>query len=86
MKEPGPGARVMAWLAARAVAARRAGPWRHGPWRAALRAAGARGVSTSTFELFKIGVGPSSSHTVGPMRACNEFLALLDHALDATAG
>ena len=77
----------MAWLAARAVAARRAGPWRPGPWRAALRAAGARGVSTSTFELFKIGVGPSSSHTVGPMRACNEFLALLDKSgkLDATA-
>ena len=23
----------------------------------------------SVFELFKIGIGPSSSHTVGPMRA-----------------
>jgi L-serine dehydratase len=23
----------------------------------------------SVFELFKIGVGPSSSHTVGPMKA-----------------
>ncbi|MDE4949149.1 hypothetical protein NAI31_11245, partial [Francisella tularensis subsp. holarctica] len=23
----------------------------------------------STFELFSIGVGPSSSHTIGPMRA-----------------
>ena len=29
----------------------------------------------STFDLFSIGVGPSSSHTVGPMRAANIFLA-----------
>lgn len=28
----------------------------------------------SVFELFSIGVGPSSSHTVGPMRAANEFI------------
>ncbi len=28
-------------------------------------------------ELFKIGIGPSSSHTVGPMVAANRFLALL---------
>ena len=28
---------------------------------------------TSLFELFKIGIGPSSSHTVGPMRAAREF-------------
>ena len=27
----------------------------------------------SAFELFSIGVGPSSSHTVGPMRAAREF-------------
>src|SRR5690606_20615126 len=27
----------------------------------------------SIFELFKIGVGPSSSHTVGPMVAANRF-------------
>ena len=26
-------------------------------------------MNTSLFELFKIGIGPSSSHTVGPMRA-----------------
>jgi L-serine dehydratase len=31
----------------------------------------------SVFELFKIGVGPSSSHTVGPMRAAAEFAARL---------
>ncbi|HKE64432.1 MAG TPA: L-serine ammonia-lyase [Micromonosporaceae bacterium] len=27
----------------------------------------------STFDLFKIGIGPSSSHTVGPMRAAYRF-------------
>jgi L-serine dehydratase len=42
-------------------------------------------VKTSIFEIFKIGIGPSSSHTVGPMRAAREFAAclqnerLLDH-------
>ena len=29
----------------------------------------------SVFELFKIGVGPSSSHTVGPMKAAQAFAA-----------
>jgi L-serine dehydratase len=32
-------------------------------------------VKTSFFELFKIGIGPSSSHTVGPMRAARQFVA-----------
>ena len=27
----------------------------------------------SAFELFSIGVGPSSSHTVGPLRAARDF-------------
>ena len=31
----------------------------------------------SIFDLFSIGIGPSSSHTVGPMRAANSFLAQL---------
>jgi L-serine dehydratase len=31
-------------------------------------------MNTSLFELFKIGIGPSSSHTVGPMRAALRFL------------
>ena len=31
----------------------------------------------SAFELFSIGVGPSSSHTVGPMRAARDFAVLL---------
>jgi L-serine dehydratase len=33
-------------------------------------------MQTSVFDLFKIGIGPSSSHTVGPMRAANQFLAI----------
>jgi len=35
-------------------------------------------MSISLFDLFSIGIGPSSSHTVGPMIAANEFLALLE--------
>jgi L-serine dehydratase len=31
-------------------------------------------MHTSLFELFKIGIGPSSSHTVGPMRAALRFV------------
>ena len=30
-------------------------------------------MKTSIFDLFKIGIGPSSSHTVGPMRAARQF-------------
>jgi len=29
------------------------------------------------FDVFKIGIGPSSSHTMGPMTAANRFLALI---------
>src|SRR3990167_4725265 len=31
-------------------------------------------VEISVFDLFSIGIGPSSSHTVGPMRAAFDFL------------
>ncbi|MCX2562222.1 L-serine ammonia-lyase [Acetobacter farinalis] len=31
----------------------------------------------SLFDLFKVGIGPSSSHTVGPMRAAQRFAASL---------
>jgi L-serine dehydratase len=31
----------------------------------------------SVFDVFKIGIGPSSSHTMGPMTAASRFLALL---------
>jgi len=30
-------------------------------------------MKTSIFDLFRIGIGPSSSHTVGPMRAARRF-------------
>jgi L-serine dehydratase len=32
----------------------------------------------SVFDLYKIGIGPSSSHTVGPMVAARRFLQLID--------
>jgi L-serine dehydratase len=32
-------------------------------------------VAISVFDLFSIGIGPSSSHTVGPMRAARRFAA-----------
>ena len=37
-------------------------------------------MKTSIFDLFKIGIGPSSSHTVGPMRAAHRFAAGLTEA------
>ena len=35
----------------------------------------------SVFDLFKIGIGPSSSHTVGPMVAAHRFVALLNETV-----
>ena len=34
-------------------------------------------MNISVFDLFTIGIGPSSSHTIGPMRAANAFVGLL---------
>ncbi|VAX04735.1 L-serine dehydratase, beta subunit / L-serine dehydratase, alpha subunit [hydrothermal vent metagenome] len=34
----------------------------------------------SVFDLFKIGIGPSSSHTVGPMIAARRFLLSMEDA------
>ena len=31
-------------------------------------------MASSVFDLFKVGIGPSSSHTVGPMRAALLFV------------
>ena len=31
-------------------------------------------MSTSVFDIFKVGIGPSSSHTVGPMKAALQFV------------
>ena len=44
-------------------------------------------MSLSVFDLFKIGIGPSSSHTVGPMKAAAMFAKALakDGMLAATA-
>jgi L-serine dehydratase len=44
-------------------------------------------VAVSVFDLFKIGIGPSSSHTVGPMRAARIFALRLAHdgLLEGTA-
>ncbi|HEY1496409.1 MAG TPA: L-serine ammonia-lyase, partial [Candidatus Solibacter sp.] len=39
-------------------------------------------MTTSLFDLYKIGVGPSSSHTVGPMRAACQFArGLAEHGV-----
>ncbi|HSC84004.1 MAG TPA: L-serine ammonia-lyase [Pseudomonas sp.] len=43
-------------------------------------------MALSVFDLFKIGIGPSSSHTVGPMRAAARFVDSLrrENLLQAT--
>ena len=33
--------------------------------------------SLSIFDIFKIGIGPSSSHTVGPMVSANNFVSYI---------
>jgi L-serine dehydratase len=42
-------------------------------------------VAISVFDLFSIGIGPSSSHTVGPMRAARTFALGLEPVLDRVA-
>ncbi|MZE78075.1 L-serine ammonia-lyase [Streptomyces xinghaiensis] len=44
-------------------------------------------MAISVFDLFSIGIGPSSSHTVGPMRAARMFVRRLEREglLDRTA-
>ncbi|MGC2636511.1 MAG: L-serine ammonia-lyase [Acidobacteriaceae bacterium] len=37
-------------------------------------------MKTSLFDLYKVGIGPSSSHTMGPMRAARRFAVELDGA------
>lgn len=48
----------------------------------ALTRPDAAGVYVSALELFSIGIGPSSSHTVGPMRAAREFRVGLEASGD----
>ncbi len=45
-------------------------------------------MTVSVFDLFKVGIGPSSSHTVGPMRAAGMFARSLeqDGLLASVAG
>jgi L-serine dehydratase len=38
-----------------------------------------RHMAVSVFDIFKIGIGPSSSHTVGPMRAARLYVERLHH-------
>ena len=35
-------------------------------------------MSISIFDIFKVGIGPSSSHTMGPMRAAGQFIRDLE--------
>ena len=42
-------------------------------------------MNVSVFDLFKLGVGPSSSHTMGPMTAAARFLERLGPDLDRVA-
>jgi L-serine dehydratase len=35
-------------------------------------------MTISAFDLYKVGIGPSSSHTVGPMRAAHSFVTRLE--------
>ncbi|KRE27274.1 serine ammonia-lyase [Mycobacterium sp. Soil538] len=42
-------------------------------------------MAVSVFDLFSIGIGPSSSHTVGPMRAAHRFAERLRGSLDEVA-
>jgi L-serine dehydratase len=44
-------------------------------------------MTLSVFDIFKVGIGPSSSHTMGPMRAAREFVVGLkrDGLLAATS-
>ncbi len=37
-------------------------------------------MKTSLFDLYKVGIGPSSSHTMGPMRAARRFATELEGA------
>ena len=42
-------------------------------------------MNVSVFDLFKLGIGPSSSHTMGPMTAAGRFLERLGARVDQVA-
>ncbi|MFS0867079.1 L-serine ammonia-lyase [Microbacterium sp. 179-B 1A2 NHS] len=43
-------------------------------------------MTIGVFDLFRVGLGPSSSHTVGPMRAASDFVSRLDASAIARVG
>jgi L-serine dehydratase len=49
-------------------------------WEKPAPTSGCSSVAVSAFDLFKIGIGPSSSHTVGPMRAAAAFAHRLERS------
>ena len=49
-----------------------------GPWLSEIT------MFISVFDIFKIGIGPSSSHTMGPMLAARRFLTELSSSAPAT--
>src|SRR5262249_28665815 len=57
-------------------------PYRRGPPDGIIAS-----MDLSVFDIFKIGIGPSSSHTMGPMNAARNFVELLGARglLDRTA-
>jgi len=42
-------------------------------------------AAVSVFDIFKIGIGPSSSHTLGPMKAARDFVQQLAQLTDQVA-
>ena len=42
-------------------------------------------MAISVFDLFKVGIGPSSSHTVGPMIAARRFAEDIPGHLDSVS-
>jgi L-serine dehydratase len=38
------------------------------------------GIAVSALDMFSVGIGPASSHTVGPMRAATAFAAQIGTA------
>lgn len=49
---------------------------------ACCHSTGKKMSTISIFDIFKIGIGPSSSHTVGPMKAAREFVNRLERFAD----
>lgn len=47
----------------------------HNPYTLLQSVVGRPPVETALFDMFKVGPGPSSSHTIGPMKAGADFLA-----------